>query len=81
MLEKKTYKKNKGLELPYRLFSPKHNKKKKIPLVIFLYGRGERGIENGEIIYRNAGIIMNENSLITPQSQKKIKSPFNWFYF
>jgi predicted peptidase len=59
------------LELPYRLFSPSKQHSQKIPLVVFLHGRGERGCENGERIYRNAGFIMNKNSLITPQSQAK----------
>lgn len=71
LLEKKTYFSSNGLKLPYRLFSPKSIKNKNVPLVIFLHGRGERGTENGERIYRNAGFIMNENSLITPQSQKQ----------
>jgi predicted peptidase len=69
LLVRNTYKATNKLELPYRLFSPSINQNKKIPLVIFLHGRGERGIENGERIYRNAGIIMNENSLLSPQSQ------------
>ena len=69
LLVRNTYKATNKLELPYRLFSPSIHQNKKIPLVIFLHGRGERGTENGERIYRNIGIIMNENSLLTPQSQ------------
>lgn len=68
---KNTHKASNDLELPYRLFSPNQQQKQKIPLVIFLHGRDERGIDNGERIYRNAGFIMNENSLITKQSQAK----------
>ncbi len=66
---KSTYKANNNLELPFRLFSPNNRRNKNIPLVIFLHGRGERGMENSARIYRNAGIIMNENSLITQESQ------------
>lgn len=69
LLVKSTYKATNKLELPYRLFSPNKRSNKNIPLVIFLHGRGERGKENGARIYRNAGIIMNENSLITKESQ------------
>ncbi|ARV14675.1 hypothetical protein [Polaribacter sp. SA4-12] len=69
LLIRNAYKATNNLELPYRLFTPSIHQNKKIPLVIFLHGRGERGTENGARIYRNAGIIMNENSLITPQSQ------------
>lgn len=69
LLVKGIYKANNNLELPFRLFSPKKKNNRNIPLVIFLHGRGERGIENSERIYRNAGIIMNENSLLTHQSQ------------
>ncbi|WP_405562287.1 prolyl oligopeptidase family serine peptidase [Polaribacter sp. Asnod6-C07] len=68
---KKTYFSSNGFKLPYRLFIPKLNKNKKLPLVIFLHGRGERGTKNGSEIYRNAGFIMNKNSLITPKSQNK----------
>ena len=69
LLVRNTYKATNKLELPYRLFSPSIDQNIKIPLVIFLHGRGERGIENSARVYRNAGIIMNENSLITPKSQ------------
>jgi len=71
LLVKNTYKAANDLELPYRLFSPNKRHNQKIPLVVFLHGRGERGVENGERIYRNAGFIMNKNSLITAQSQAK----------
>ena len=71
LLVKNTYKATNDLELPYRLFSPNKKQNQNIPLVIFLHGRGERGIDNGERVYRNAGFIMNENSLITAQSQVK----------
>lgn len=71
LLKKNNYKSANGLKLPYRLFTPNKIKTKKIPLVIFLHGRGERGTENGERIYRNAGFLMNENSLLRNKSQKK----------
>ena len=60
-----------NLEIPYRLFTPNNIKNEKKPLVIFLHGRGERGTENGQRIYKNAGILMNENSLLTNKLQHK----------
>lgn len=69
LLVQNTYKAVNKLKLPYRLFSPNNINSKKVPLVIFLHGRGERGTENGERIYRNAGFLMNENSLLTQKSQ------------
>ncbi|MEO9571972.1 MAG: hypothetical protein ABJG40_12325 [Polaribacter sp.] len=37
------YEAKNNLELPFRLYSPKKKNNRKILLVIFLYGRGERG--------------------------------------
>lgn len=71
LLEKNTFNASNGLNLPYRIYSPSTDDNQKIPLVIFLHGRGERGTENGARIYDSAGIIMNANSLLTPQSQEK----------
>ncbi|WP_162274025.1 prolyl oligopeptidase family serine peptidase [Polaribacter reichenbachii] len=71
LLVKNTFTASNNLKLPYRFFEPNIKQQKKIPLVIFLHGRGERGTENGERIYRNAGFLMNENSLLTTKSQEK----------
>lgn len=71
LLAKKTFSASNGLNLPYRIYNPSTDDTQKISLVIFLHGRGERGTENGSRIYDNAGIIMNKNSLLTPQSQEK----------
>ncbi|MDW7693146.1 alpha/beta hydrolase-fold protein [Flammeovirgaceae bacterium SG7u.111] len=43
--EKKTYSDG-GETLPYRLLSPDNPKGKKLPLIIFLHGSGERGTDN-----------------------------------
>ena len=71
LLVKNTFTASNNLKLPYRFFEPNKKQQKKIPLVIFLHGRGERGSENGSRIYRNAGFLMNENSLLTTKSQEK----------
>ena len=71
LLVKNVYKSTNNLELSYRLFTPKNKHNKKKPLIIFLHGRGERGTENGSRIYRNAGFLMNGNSLISTKSQEK----------
>lgn len=70
LLVKNTFNATNGLQLPYRLFSPNSNNKK-IPLLIFLHGRGERGTDNGSHIYEEAGFIMNKNSLLSKAMQKK----------
>ena len=47
--EKRVYKDKEGDILPYRLLLPadlKENPDKKYPLVLFLHGLGERGIDN-----------------------------------
>ncbi|NMH88347.1 carboxylesterase family protein [Flavivirga algicola] len=60
-----------GMQMPYRLFSPIDKKKEKIPLVVFLHGRGDRGIDNSAQIYHEAGIIIGSNSLLTTKMQLK----------
>lgn len=35
-------------ELPYRIYYPKKDKTKKLPVIIFLHGAGERGQENSK---------------------------------
>ena len=35
-----------GFNLPYRIFIPQGNSKKKSPLLVFLHGAGERGCNN-----------------------------------
>lgn len=71
LLVKNTFTASNNLKLPYRFFDPNKNQEKKIPLVILLHGRGERGTENGSRIYRNVGFLMNENSLLSVKSQEK----------
>ncbi|MEZ4775330.1 MAG: prolyl oligopeptidase family serine peptidase [Bacteroidia bacterium] len=58
-----------GLQMAYRLFSPDGNIRKKVPLVVFLHGRGDRGTDNGPKIYKSTGLFMSENALIAPNMQ------------
>ncbi len=69
VLVKNTFNAPNGLQMPYRFFSPENKQLKKIPLVIFLHGRGDRGSDNGPQLYNNSGIFMNEMSLVAPNMQ------------
>ena len=71
VLVRNTFPAPNGLELPYRLFSPPSGVRRKIPLVIFLHGRGDRGTDNGKKIYENTGLFTNLQSLISPNMQVK----------
>ena len=47
LYEKKEFKSNEGVVLPYRILFPEnYDKTKKYPLVLFLHGAGERGNDN-----------------------------------
>jgi len=70
VLVKHTYMARNGLALPYRLYSPEANTNGKLPLVIFLHGRGDRGIDNGKRMFGNVGLFMNDQSLVAPNMQK-----------
>ncbi len=69
LMVKHVFTSSNGMQMPYRLFSPIN--KEKIPLVIFLHGRGDRGIDNGMQIYHEAGIIVSSNSLLKAEIQSK----------
>ena len=56
------------MQMPYRLFTPKATAQK-LPLVIFLHGRGDRGTDNGAQTYQRVGLFINEHSLIGPNMQ------------
>ncbi len=71
LMEKHTFLSTNGVQMSYRLFNPINEKNEKIPLLIFLHGRGDRGIDNGTRIYHEAGMIVNTNSLLTTQMQLK----------
>lgn len=71
LLAKSTFTASNGLQMSYRLFSPNNNEKEKLPIVIFLHGRGDRGTDNGTQIYNEAGIIMNSNGLLNEKTQEK----------
>ncbi|MBK8505044.1 MAG: prolyl oligopeptidase family serine peptidase [Saprospiraceae bacterium] len=69
VLVKNEFKAPNGLVMPYRLFSPEITKNVKVPLVVFLHGRGDRGIDNDRRVYKNVGLFMNELSLVAPNMQ------------
>ena len=71
VLVRNTFSAPNGLELPYRLFTPSSGVRGKIPLVVFLHGRGDRGTDNGKKIYGNTGLFMNRLSLVGPNMQAK----------
>lgn len=71
LLIKKTFSTKNGLTIPYRLFCPTKKLTHKLPLIVYLHGRGERGTENGSRIFNSAGIITNSNSLLLPKMQAK----------
>jgi len=71
LLVKNKFKASNGLEIPYRLFSSENSNDQQKPLVVFLHGRGDRGVDNGSQTYHEAGIITNENSLLTEKMQEK----------
>ncbi len=71
VLVRHTFSAPNGLELPYRLFTPPSKVRGKIPLVVFLHGRGDRGTDNGKKIYENTGLFMNHLSLVGPNMQTK----------
>ena len=71
LLVKHRFKASNSLEIPYRLFSPKNQNDSKKPLIVFLHGRGDRGINNSSDIYHEAGFITNSNSLLTKNMQEK----------
>src|SRR5690606_12525855 len=59
VLKKNSYRASSGLEMGYRLYSP-NKTEEKIPLVIFLHGRGDRGTDCGPQIYNSTGLFMNK---------------------
>ncbi len=60
-----------GMQMPYRLFTSNSTVKESKPLIVFLHGRGDRGSDNDSKIYHEAGIVLNSNSLINEEMQKK----------
>lgn len=58
------------LKIPYRLYQP-INTQEKLPLIIFLHGRGDRGTDNRSQIYHEAGFILNKHSILKSNMQLK----------
>lgn len=73
VLERKSFSASNGMQLPYRLFSPL-DKQEKLPLVVFLHGRGDRGTDNGTQTYKGTGLFANKMSLVSPNMQAKYPS-------
>ncbi len=71
LLVKHTYQSSNGLSMPYRLFSPQNSNNEKVPLLVFLHGRGDRGTDNSVEIYKGAKIITRPNSILYPEMQEK----------
>jgi predicted peptidase len=71
LLVKHTYQASNELNMPYRLFSPRNSVVEKIPLLIFLHGRGDRGTDNTIEIYKGAKIITRPNSILYPEMQEQ----------
>jgi predicted peptidase len=71
LLVKHNFKASNNLEMPYRLFSPKDSNDNKKSLIVFLHGRGDRGVDNSSKIYSEAGFITNSNSLLKKEMQEK----------
>jgi len=70
LLVKNTFKASMGLDLPYRLFSPYGTNVSAKPLVVFLHGRGDRGIDNSSKIYHEFGFVTHSVSLLSRSMQK-----------
>ena len=69
VLVKHTFSAPNGMQMPYRLFSPEQTTEEEVPLVVFLHGRGDRGTDNGQRMFQNIGLFMNEMSLVAPNMQ------------
>lgn len=69
VLVRHTFSAPNGLAMAYRLFSPQNTGPKKVPLLVFLHGRGDRGTDNGKRIYASTGLFMSERSLLAPNMQ------------
>jgi predicted peptidase len=64
---KETYKNAKGDSLLYRLLFPDYNTVRKLPLVIFLHGSGERGNDNeAQLKWGAANFATDKNLMLHP---------------
>ena len=72
VMQKKDFPASHGFTLPYRLFVPAdYSAAKKYPLLVYLHGRGERGIENGARLYNNSGLFQGSRSIVGPNMQHR----------
>ena len=63
-----------GMTMPYRLFEPENTTNEKLPLLIFLHGRGDRGTDNRVDMFKNVGLFNGPESIISPAMQKNYPS-------
>ncbi|PCK08048.1 MAG: hypothetical protein COA42_11170 [Alteromonadaceae bacterium] len=65
-----------GLNLPYRIYVPEsYDASVKYPLFVHLHGRGERGSDNSDRIYRSSNrIFSGTRSLVSPAMQQRFPS-------
>lgn len=70
LLTRNTFISKNTFKIPYRLYLP-INAQEKLPLVIFLHGRGDRGTDNRSQIYHEASFILNKHSILKSNMQLK----------
>lgn len=73
LLQRKTFTASNGLALPYRIFVPEGISAEgaaKLPLLVYLHGRGERGTDNRPALYNRSGLFMGARSIISPAMQR-----------
>lgn len=73
-----------GLALPYRLYKPEKEEGKSFPLLVFLHGSGENGVDNQNQIYEEFAKYMPQYMetlgqfyIMIPQAKKKK----NWDFY
>jgi len=75
VMVRKTFLSSNGLKLQYRLFiSPSYNGSEKIPLLVHLHGRGDRGTDNRPEIYNKLPLFNGLNSIVSPNTQNRYPS-------
>lgn len=67
----KTFDASNGMVLPYRIFVGEGHESQKLPLLIHLHGRGERGTDNNPKIYNNIPLFNGAHSIVSPNMQHK----------
>lgn len=71
VMEAKTFEASNKLKMPYRIFANDAHADQKLPLLIHLHGRGERGTDNNTKIFNNIPLFNGEHSIVSPNMQHK----------